>query len=80
MIWVEAMPGFWPLASDLRWRCGRDEESYFVSTLKKETKRERAIAVHNPPGPPLTFKPEFTKEVERLCKLGVRDVDLCLFF
>jgi hypothetical protein len=26
------------------------------------------------------FKPEYTEEVEELCKLGVTDKDLCLFF
>jgi hypothetical protein len=60
-----------------------EPESKSVSASKKEkdaAKRQRAIEAHKPPGPPSSFKPEFTEEVERLCKLGVRDVDLCLFF
>jgi len=29
---------------------------------------------------PTSFKPEYTEQVERLCKLGTTDRDLCLFF
>ena len=33
-----------------------------------------------PRGRPSSFKPEYTEQVERLCKLGTTDRDLCLFF
>src|SRR5690348_8783417 len=31
-------------------------------------------------GRPSSFKPEYTRQVEKLCKLGTTDRDLCLFF
>src|SRR4051794_33985430 len=33
-----------------------------------------------PRGRPSSFKPEYTEQVEKLCKLGTTDRDLCLFF
>jgi hypothetical protein len=61
-----------------------------LSPLKKEkdaAKRQKAIEAYDPEGPPSPppspqsrFKPEFTPEVEELCKLGITDADLCLFY
>jgi hypothetical protein len=35
---------------------------------------------HPRSGRPSLFKPEYTEQVEKLCKLGTTDRDLCLFF
>jgi hypothetical protein len=48
-----------------------------VSSLKKQ---DKAVAAYEPKGRPTTFKPEYSIDVERLCKLGVTDRDLCLWF
>jgi hypothetical protein len=46
----------------------------------KTKKREQAIEAYRGRGQPSAFRPEFSNEVERLCRLGVRDIDIALFF
>lgn len=50
--------------------------------LRRRSAREASLqALHKPaPGRPSSFKPEYTEQVEKLCKLGTTDRDLCLFF
>jgi hypothetical protein len=50
--------------------------------LRKLSNKEAAHQALNkrPRGRPSSFKPEYTEQVEKLCKLGTTDRDLCLFF
>ena len=50
--------------------------------LRKRSNKEAADQALNkrPRGRPSSFKPEYTEQVEKLCKLGTTDRDLCLFF
>lgn len=50
--------------------------------LRKRSTKEAALQALNKRrrGRPSSFKPEYTGQVEKLCKLGTADRDLCLFF
>src|SRR2546423_8673832 len=47
--------------------------------LSNQKAADRALN-KRPRGRPCSFKPEYTRQVEKLCKLGTTDRDLCLFF
>ncbi|MBR0798950.1 hypothetical protein JQ615_26530 [Bradyrhizobium jicamae] len=49
---------------------------------RKRSNKEAALQAlkTSPRGRPSSFKPEYTRQVEKLCKLGTTDRDLCLFF
>ena len=50
--------------------------------LRKRSNKDAADQALNKRarGRPSSFKPEYTEQVEKLCKLGTTDRDLCLFF
>ena len=55
------------IGKDLRKRSNKDAADQAMKQLPRR-------------GRPTSFKPEYTEQVERLCKLGTTDRDLCLFF